>query len=326
MASNTPVIVRGLFTFQVDRCCELIRTGSSKSDPYVSITYGRKELHRTPAIGNTQHPVWKDSVQIFLEGKVLPTQPFTFTVWDSEVIMSVFNGKADIMVKDVVAGGLVDGTFPLVPDPRHEEDQADTHGAGDLGTIAVNVQYEKMVAAPEGVKSLNIENFKLDPISGILEIAIIRGKDLKDADIIGKSDPFVRVKLGKFQLVETQVIDNTLFPVWHFKETIVLTGVLTDETVIDVNVRDYDSVKISEDIGALAIPFKELLRKGFIGGEFQLYIREKKKILKKGFLEAAFRWKPLDPGAEPPRDLKHVDVGDLQAKEWRKEGHKDYTK
>mmetsp|Transcript_36 Transcript_36/g.132 ORF Transcript_36/g.132 Transcript_36/m.132 type:complete len:87 (-) Transcript_36:139-399(-) len=83
----------------------------------------------------------------------------------------------------------------------------------------------------------------------------------------------------------------------------------------------------SDLIGAIAIPMTELMEKGEVGGNFPLYVKDKKgDVSEHGHLNATFKYKKSFPGSADEGDAKEVDFGDLQAKKWKKEGHKDYTK
>ena len=50
-----------------------------------------------------------------------------------------------------------------------------------------------------------------------LKLIIFQAKGLYDADVFGKSDPYVKVKVGA-QMAQTKVINNDLNPVWVTKK------------------------------------------------------------------------------------------------------------
>lgn len=50
---------------------------------------------------------------------------------------------------------------------------------------------------------------------GKLTITVIRANDLKNSELIGKSDPYVVVYIRPLFKVKTKVVDNNLNPVWN---------------------------------------------------------------------------------------------------------------
>ena len=50
-----------------------------------------------------------------------------------------------------------------------------------------------------------------------MKVYFFKAKGLYDADVFGKSDPYVKVKVGA-QMAQTKVINNDLNPVWVTKK------------------------------------------------------------------------------------------------------------
>lgn len=50
---------------------------------------------------------------------------------------------------------------------------------------------------------------------GKLKVTVVKANDLKNMDMIGKSDPYVVVYIRPLFKVKTKVIDNNLNPVWN---------------------------------------------------------------------------------------------------------------
>ena len=49
--------------------------------------------------------------------------------------------------------------------------------------------------------------------AGVLRVMILQAEGLEDADFIGKSDPYVKLKVGS-QMEITRTVNNDLNPVW----------------------------------------------------------------------------------------------------------------
>lgn len=55
---------------------------------------------------------------------------------------------------------------------------------------------------------------ELKPV-GKLTVTIVRANDLKNMELIGKSDPYVVLHIRPLFKVKTKVVDNNLNPVWN---------------------------------------------------------------------------------------------------------------
>ena len=66
---------------------------------------------------------------------------------------------------------------------------------------------------------------------GILIVKLVSARDLVNADIIGKSDPYVIARLGK-QTLKSKTIQNNLNPVWN--ETLMFSWTGSDDLLLEV--------------------------------------------------------------------------------------------
>merc|ERR1711892_376056 len=93
-----------------------------------------------------------------------------------------------------------------------------------------------------------------------LSITVVECKDLKKMDILGKSDPFVRVYLmpGNHKELKTKVIKKNLNPLFNevFKFVIPLTEVMKKTVVFQVF--DWDKVSKTDGIGEIQVPLWQL--------------------------------------------------------------------
>lgn len=63
------------------------------------------------------------------------------------------------------------------------------------------------------VAFLNISELELKP-QGNLTVTVMRANDLKNKELIGKSDPYAIVYVRPLSKVKTKTIENNLNPVW----------------------------------------------------------------------------------------------------------------
>ena len=101
--------------------------------------------------------------------------------------------------------------------------------------------------------------------NGVLEVAILEGRSLKNCDIIGENDAYVEVYMNKKYKQRTRTIKNTNNPVWD--EELRFNIHKGDDTIhFDV----YDADLIGRDtIGKCKIKLKQV----FEDGEFDEWIK-----------------------------------------------------
>lgn len=89
---------------------------------------------------------------------------------------------------------------------------------------------------------------------GILNVKVLRARNLLDKDVFSKSDPYVTVGLGKELLPpkKTTVKMDTLDPVWH--EDFKLTVKDPDTQILELHLYDWEKVRISISSDTIA-PF-----------------------------------------------------------------------
>eukprot|EP01125_Pyxidicula_operculata_P002185 TRINITY_DN12102_c0_g1_i1.p1 TRINITY_DN12102_c0_g1~~TRINITY_DN12102_c0_g1_i1.p1 ORF type:complete len:748 (-),score=181.20 TRINITY_DN12102_c0_g1_i1:105-2348(-) len=103
-------------------------------------------------------------------------------------------------------------------------------------------------------------------LTGHLKIKIQSAKNLANADVFGKSDPYVIVRLDKAEVAKTKTIDNDNDPVWNFEDII---DVNEEHETITFHVFDEDPGLTHDDLGFLTLPVAPLLQ-GKISGPGQL--------------------------------------------------------
>ena len=80
------------------------------------------------------------------------------------------------------------------------------------------------------------DNFVAKP--GTLKLTVFKASDLINKDIIGKSDPFVKIKF-KGQDFKSKKIRNCLNPEWNFSIDLVIES-LNEKSDIDIEIYDDD--------------------------------------------------------------------------------------
>lgn len=92
---------------------------------------------------------------------------------------------------------------------------------------------------------------------GMLQVKIINARNVKKADVMGKSDPYVKFSLGEGTLKKkTQVKPNTLNPDWN--ETFTLVVQDPQFQVLELRVYDWEKVSAHDFLGMQVVPLSTL--------------------------------------------------------------------
>lgn len=93
---------------------------------------------------------------------------------------------------------------------------------------------------------------------GILHVKVVRAIKLKNKDLVGKSDPFVKLKLTENALPskKTHVKHNNLNPEWNEEFKLIVKD--PESQALELSVYDYEQVGKHERMGMNVLPLKEL--------------------------------------------------------------------
>mmetsp|Transcript_23865 Transcript_23865/g.74289 ORF Transcript_23865/g.74289 Transcript_23865/m.74289 type:complete len:528 (-) Transcript_23865:231-1814(-) len=237
------------------------RDKKGRSDPFVRLRSGPpgKAVVDSARKDNTLSPVWSDELSLALPGGV---SSFTVEVldWDhkgseplgsAQVDMGPKAGDGPITLKlqgtndEVNADSTCTLTWRLVREeaalPRASSGRTSEVHASLLASTAVNAlpssrSASAATAAPKGV-------FKLGPVAC---------KELKNRDVKGRSDPFLRVRGASPSSahVESSRKDNDLNPKW---ENVLEVELPAGEEAVLVEVWDWDKGG-AESLGHVEVP------------------------------------------------------------------------
>lgn len=69
---------------------------------------------------------------------------------------------------------------------------------------------------------------------GMLRVTVIKANDLKNKEMIGKSDPYTVVYIRPLFKVKTKVIDNNLNPIWNEEFDLIAEDKETQSLTLEV--------------------------------------------------------------------------------------------
>nr|GLL25574.1 synaptotagmin-4-like [Ipomoea trifida]GMC86912.1 synaptotagmin-4-like isoform X1 [Ipomoea batatas] len=121
--------------------------------------------------------------------------------------------------------------------------------------VTDTLQWPHRIVVPIGGVPVDTSDLELKPQAKVT-ITIIRASNLKNREVIGKSDPYVVVYIRSLFKVKTKTIDDNLNPVWN--ETFELIAEDKETQAVILEVFDED-VGQDELMGVAKLPLNELV-------------------------------------------------------------------
>ncbi|XP_028801178.1 synaptotagmin-5 [Neltuma alba] len=116
------------------------------------------------------------------------------------------------------------------------------------------LQWPHRVVVPLGGVPIDISELELKP-QGNLTVNVVKANDLKNMEMIGKSDPYVVLHIRPLFKVKTKVIDNNLNPVWDQAFNLIVEDKETQSLFLEVFDKDIGQDK---RLGIVKLPLIDL--------------------------------------------------------------------
>ncbi|KAL3829600.1 hypothetical protein ACJIZ3_018402 [Penstemon smallii] len=136
------------------------------------------------------------------------------------------------------------------------------------------LQWPHRIVVPIGGTPVDTSELELKPV-GKLTITVIKASDLKNKELIGKSDPYVVVHIRPLFKLKTKVIENNLNPVWNQTFELIAEDKETQSLILEVFDQDIGQDK---RLGIAKIPLIELQAE--TSKEFELRLMPSLDMLK----------------------------------------------
>merc|ERR1711915_1157426 len=130
-----------------------------------------------------------------------------------------------------------------------EEDELKRDESNSMNKVPV-------VHAPENSHSESEDLNDINIADGVLNVEIIEASKLVNKDMIGKSDPYVKLKFKKDEFISKKV-RNSLEPKWNFSVPLQISN-KDGKEVMEITVYD-DDFGAENFIGSLVLPLSKLL-------------------------------------------------------------------
>lgn len=215
---------------------------SGKYNPFINILLNGQEVHTTKVKKRTNSPNYGETVTVFTTD--IYNARLKFLVKDSrDLAVDPLVGETVISAYDIL----------MAPEPKPEWFNLFSTKSGK---IRVTVKYFPVdmfamqgddgmcdkVSSREALIEAGWSDQSKPLPTGVMRIGIVEAKDLKNVETLGKSDPYVRLRVNGTAKFKTHVRDNDLNPVWN--ETYYhITSSLSDRLEFEV----FDSNQLAKD-------------------------------------------------------------------------------
>ncbi|XP_074647549.1 synaptotagmin-17-like [Tubulanus polymorphus] len=212
-------------------CLDRNRHDMAHSNPYakVALLPDQKNSYQTSVQRKTQCPVWGEMFSFELPYKEAQRRTLEIIIKDFDKFSRhCVIGQIHLPLENV---NIIKGRHmwkPLMPSTKERQ---------DLGEILLSINYL--------------------PSAGRLNIDVIKAKQLLQTDLVGGSDPFVKVTLlyddKAMKTKKTSTKKNTIDPVFNESFNFNVTPEQLEHTSVAVTVWDYNSKSKDDFVGRIVI-------------------------------------------------------------------------
>ncbi|XP_077377501.1 multiple C2 and transmembrane domain-containing protein 1 isoform X3 [Festucalex cinctus] len=229
------------------------RTGSS--DPYVKFKIAGKEVFRSKTIHKNLNPVWDERATLLVESL---REPLYVKVFDYDFgLQDDFMGSAYLYLESLEHQRTLEVTLDL-KDPHYPD-----HNLGSLELSVTlspregDMRDATMLLRRNWKRSSKCQSMRLSDVHrkaqlwrGIVSISLIEGRGLQPMDANGRSDPYVKFRMGH-QKYKSKTIPKTLNPQW--REQFDFHMYEEQGGYVDITVWDKDAGKKDDFMGRCTI-------------------------------------------------------------------------
>ncbi|GAA5958373.1 hypothetical protein JCM3765_004810 [Sporobolomyces pararoseus] len=209
-------------------------------NPFFKVTLNDRPIHRSQTLKRTPNPIWERPTEFLVTSK--PSAVIGLEVMDDNSILSDSRlGIFKIKLQDVLESNKKGNDWFPLSNCRS-------------GKVRITAEW-KPVVMPGAINGAALYT----PPIGVVRFWFKRSTDLKNVELKGKSDPYVRVLYHGVVVARTTVHDNNLNPEY---DEIVYVQVHSTRDVFPIEVMDYQSSSKDRSLGNILFPVAPLISEG----------------------------------------------------------------
>ncbi|XP_017880570.1 uncharacterized protein LOC108625242 isoform X2 [Ceratina calcarata] len=262
---------------------ENLNSDSSQCNPYCMLFNNRKKVKTTHYIRNTTSPSWESRAQFLVQDYSQVSLSFVIYSWNiskstdsdmlglaifslsqestwvvrKELVLSGSNNASAMTVsvlfypvksvQQVITSRRSSMTFPMSDD----DSKTKRNSLPWMQQAKLLLSHKDMDPASSDVSSL------LSTGSGLMEVTLIRAKDLVAKDLNGFSDPFCELKVNNETKYKSSIKKKTLNPCWDESS---IMGLPRNDETLDIVLWDHDTFGMKDYLGKVSLTLDNIRR------------------------------------------------------------------
>jgi len=261
-----------------------------KQDPYVKLAIASEKFKTKVHTDGGLNPVWEQTFTFNIDEAA---EKFQMEVWDSEATMDDFIGLQVIPLTKLLSAQGVPTWFEIRGRGKNKDI---IHGE-----IMLTAVFMPPVEAPKSAAEAGPLWVSQD---GILKLTMHKGKDLYNTSLMGKQDPFVKLKVGTSEAKTKTHNKGGKFPSWEQDFTM---NIMQGDTHLHLECWDEETVS-NDFIGEVDLPLTKVLRSMKVPVWYEIFGRKDKSQQKRGELMMTAEF---FPSGDAPKENAEVDLATM---------------